>query len=224
MAQGGHAVFRLENTMTAGIRLPLFCLAATILILIWSGIGPHDRATWFLEVAPVLIAIPLFIFTWKKFPLTDLLYILAFIHGTILMVGGHYTYAHVPHMEWLGDGRNNYDKIGHFAQGFIPAIAARELLLRTSPLRPGKWLSTIIILSCLGISALYELIEWAVAEMFGQGAQEFLGTQGDEWDTQKDMMWAGIGAASALTLLSRLHDRALNLLAARYNSAGLQTP
>jgi putative membrane protein len=131
------------------------------------------------------------------------------IHAIILIVGGHYTYARVPFMEFLGEGRNNYDKIGHFAQGFIPAMVIRELLLRTSPLKPGKWLAAIIVFACLGIAAVYELIEFAAAVIYNTGADEFLGSQGDVWDTQKDMMWAGIGAITALLSLSKIHNRFL---------------
>lgn len=190
-------------------KLPLAALAVTIIVFIWSAVTPYDRATWWLEVAPVLIAWPLMISTYRKFRLTDLLYILAAVHAVILMVGGHYTYARVPFVEFLGEGRNNYDKIGHFAQGFIPAIALRELLLRTSTLTPGKWLFALVLFSCLGVSAVYELIEYAAAVAFGAGAGDFLGTQGDVWDTQKDMMWCGIGAITALLALSKLHDKFL---------------
>jgi putative membrane protein len=154
-------------------------------VLVWSGIGPYDQTTWLLEVAPVLIAFPLLFLTYKKFPLTTLLYGLIAAHMVILMIGGHYTYARVPFMEFLGEGRNNYDKIGHFAQGFIPAMVIRELLLRTSPLKPGKWLFALVVFSCLGISAVYELIEWIVAIIVGQGANEFLGSQGDVWTRKK---------------------------------------
>jgi len=177
--------------------------------MIWSGINPHDRLTWWMEVAPVLIAWAVLIPTYRKFRLSDLLYALVAVHAVILMVGGHYTYARVPFMELLGEGRNNYDKIGHFAQGFIPAMAARELLLRTSPMKPGKWLFGLVVLCCLGISAIYELIEWTAAVIYGGSANEFLGSQGDVWDTQKDMMWCGIGAITAMLTLSKLHDRAL---------------
>ena len=165
-----------------------------------------------MEVAPVMIAVPLLFSTYKKFPLTTLLYLLVTLHGIILMVGGHYTYARVPLFDMLGHDRNNYDKVGHFAQGFIPAIAIRELLLRSSPLRPGKWLAAIIIFACLGISALYEIIEWFAAWILAEGANDFLGSQGDEWDTQKDMAWAGIGAIAALLFLTREHNRALERL------------
>lgn len=193
-------------------KLPLAALAVTIIVFVWSAIGPYDRATWWLEVTPVLIAWPLLIATYRKLRLTDMLYVLAAIHAVILMIGGHYTYARVPFVEFLGEGRNNYDKIGHFAQGFIPAIAVRELLLRTSPLKPGKWLFALVLFSCLGVSAVYELIEYAAAVVFGGGAEEFLGTQGDPWDTQKDMMWCGIGAITALVALSKLHDKLLSRL------------
>jgi putative membrane protein len=195
--------------MSHSLCLPLSCLAFVAAVFTWSAIGPFDRATWWMEVAPVLIVLPLLAATYKKFRLTDLLYVLIAVHAVILMVGGHYTYARVPMFDFI-EGRNNYDKLGHFAQGFIPAIVIRELLLRTSPLRPGKWLAGVIVFSCLGISALYELVEWTAAEILGQGADEFLGSQGDVWDTQKDMMWAGIGATAALLSLSHLHDKALS--------------
>jgi putative membrane protein len=198
--------------MENSLKVPASCLAAVILVLIWSAIGPYDRATWWLEVTPVLIAAPLMIATYRKFPLTSLLYILVAVHSIILIVGGHYTYARVPYMEFLGEGRNNYDKIGHFAQGFIPAVAARELLIRTSPLRAGKWLFALVFFSCMGVSAVYELIEWGTAEIAGDGSLEFLGTQGDIWDAQKDMMWCGIGALTALIALSKPHDRFLKKL------------
>lgn len=188
---------------------PLICLAAGVIIFIWSGIAPYDRTTWWMEVAPAILAAPLLLATYKKFSLTTLLYVLIFIHAVILMVGGHYSYARVPFFDWMGESRNNYDKLGHFAQGFIPAMVVRELLLRTSPLKSGKWLFAIIVFACLGISALYELIEWAAAMALGQGADEFLGTQGDAWDTQKDMAFAGLGAVCALLFLSRLHDKYL---------------
>lgn len=198
--------------MENSLKTPVTCLAAVIFVLAWSAIGPYDRATWWLEVTPVLIAVPLMLATYKKFPLTTLLYILAAVHCIILIVGGHYTYARVPYMEFLGEDRNNYDKIGHFAQGFIPAIAVRELLIRTSPLKAGKWLFALIFFSCMGVSAVYELIEWMTSVVAGDGSLEFLGTQGDIWDAQKDMMWCGIGALTALITLSALHDRLLKKL------------
>jgi len=188
-------------------------LILTGVALVVSGIGPVDRATWVLEVAPVLIAAPLLYFTWRPFRLTPLIYRLIFVHALILMLGGHYTYAHVPLGFWLQDlfdfARNPYDRIGHFAQGFVPAIIAREILLRRSPLRPGKWTFFIVCSICLAISAVYEFIEWWAALILGQGAQEFLGTQGDPWDTQWDMFMALVGAVTAQLLLSRIHDRQL---------------
>jgi putative membrane protein len=193
----------------------LLVLAAIALVI--SGIGPHDRPTWVLEVAPVLIAAPLLFFTWRPFRLTPLTYRLIFLHALILMLGGHYTYAHVPLGFWLQDvfdfARNPYDRIGHFAQGFVPAIIVREILLRRSPLVPGKWTFFLVCCVCLAISACYEFIEWWSALILGQGAQEFLGTQGDPWDTQWDMFLALVGAITAQLLLSRTHDRQLARLA-----------
>lgn len=192
-------------------RLALAVLAAVVPLFVWSGIEPHDRFTWFLEVLPVVLVVPLLLATGRRFPLTPLLYILIALHAVILMVGGKYTYAEVPlgfwMQEWFGFTRNHYDRIGHFAQGFVPAIAAREIFLRLSVLRPGRWLHVIVVAVCLAISALYELLEWAVAAMTGAAADAFLGTQGDVWDTQKDMLLALIGATCALLILSRAHDR-----------------
>jgi putative membrane protein len=179
--------------------------------LIVSGIAPQDRLTWWLEVAPVLIALPLLLATRGAFPFTTLAYVLICIHGLILIVGGAYTYAHVPAgfwvQEWFGLERNPYDRLGHLAQGFVPAIVAREILVRTFRLAPGKFLFFITTSVCLAISAFYELIEWWGALALGQGAHEFLGTQGDEWDTQWDMFLALVGAVVAQLLLARLHDR-----------------
>ena len=176
-----------------------------------SGIGPHDRTTWWLEVAPILIAVPVLALTARRFPLTPLAYRLIFVHALILMLGGHYTYAEVPLGFWLKDAlglaRNPYDRLGHFAQGFVPAIVVREVLIRRSPLRPGKWLTFLVLCVCLAISALYELVEWWAALLGGESADAFLGTQGDQWDTQWDMFVALLGAATALLLLSRVHDR-----------------
>ncbi|MFN4052949.1 MAG: DUF2238 domain-containing protein [Acinetobacter junii] len=189
----------------------LFAMLFLVLSLIISGIDPFDRGTWFMEVLPVLIVVPLLIHTYKRFPLTNLLYVLIFIHCMVLIVGGTYTYARVPlgfeMAEWFGLGRNPYDKIGHFMQGFVPAIAAREILLRNDILKHGKMLIFIVISIVLAISASYELIEWAAALALGEGAEEFLGTQGYEWDTQSDMFFALIGSVSALFLLSKWHDR-----------------
>jgi putative membrane protein len=188
-------------------------------VLIWSAIEPHDRLTWWLEVAPALIALLLLAVTRKRFPLTPLLYLLVLVHSVILMVGGHYTYAEVPLGEWLqslnGSDRNDYDKLGHLAQGFIPAIAAREVLVRNHVLARRGWQWFIIVCVCLAISAFYELIEWWAALLSAEAADSFLGTQGYVWDTQSDMMWALIGAISALLLLSRVHDRQIRGLVGR---------
>jgi putative membrane protein len=187
--------------------------AALIALLALSGWKPYDLPTWAMEVAPVVVVLVLLWATHRRFPLTPLLYALIFVHAAILMLGGHYSYARVPLGDWLSEAfglaRNPYDGIGHFAQGFIPAIAMRELLLRHTGLQRGAWLFTVIVLGCLGISAAYELIEWGAAVALGQGADEFLGTQGDPWDTQKDMALAGVGAVAALAGLSRWHDREL---------------
>ena len=191
----------------------LFAMLFLVLSLIISGSDPFDRGTWFMEVLPVLIVVPLLIHTYKRFPLTNLLYVLIFIHCMVLIVGGTYTYARVPFgfemAEWFGLDRNPYDKIGHFMQGFVPTIAAREILLRNDILKHGKMLIFIVISIVLAISASYELIEWAAALALGEGAEEFLGTQGYEWDTQSDMFFALIGSVSALLLLSKWHDRQL---------------
>ena len=200
----------------------MLCCAAFILmlILIISGIHPFDRGTWVMEVLPVLIIVPLLIYTYKTFPLTNLLYSLIFLHAIVLIVGGAYTYARVPLgfeiAQWFSLDRNPYDKIGHFMQGFVPAIAAREILIRHQILAKGKMLSFIVICIVLAISATYELIEWAAALALGQGAQEFLGTQGYEWDTQSDMFFALIGAIAALLFLSKWHNQQLNKLISSY--------
>jgi putative membrane protein len=188
-------------------------------LLAASGYKPHDLPTWAMEVAPVVIVLIILWLSRERFPLTPLLYALIFVHACVLILGGHYTYARVPLGDWMqsafGLARNPYDGVGHFAQGFIPAIAARELLLRLTGLQRGAWLFVVVVLACLGISAVYELIEWGAAVALGQGAEEFLGTQGDPWDTQKDMALAGLGAAAALALLSRWHDRQLAALPSR---------
>ena len=181
-----------------------------------SAISPYDRATWFMEVSPVLVALPVMLATRRFFPLTNLTYFLVGVHGLILIIGGTYTYARVPAgfwaQEWLDLGRNPYDRLGHFAQGFVPAIVTRELLIRVFKLARGKFLFFMTVCICLAISAFYELIEWWAALALGQGAHEFLGTQGDEWDTQWDMFLALTGAVCALLLLSRVHDRQLDAL------------
>jgi len=182
-------------------------------VFVWSAIRPHDYFTWFLEVLPAVIGIGLVTVTYRRFRLTDLAYALIAFHAIILLVGGHYTYAEVPLFNWIRDAfhqlRNNYDKVGHFAQGFVPAVIAREILLRTSPLRPGKWLSFLVISACLGLSAFYEFIEWWVALATGTSAEAFLGTQGYVWDTQSDMFYCFIGSILSLLLFTRLHDRQL---------------
>jgi len=189
-------------------------LSFFVVSLVWSYINPKDQFTWFLEVTPAIIGLILLIVTYKKFPLTPLLYTLILIHMIILMVGGHYTYAEVPLFDWikevLDQSRNNYDKVGHLAQGFIPAILARELLLRKQIVQGSKiWLNYIILSIILAFSAFYELIEWWVALGTGEDAEAFLGTQGYAWDTQSDMMYALIGGILALIFLSRLHDKQL---------------
>ncbi len=193
--------------------------AALIAALALSAWRPYDLPTWAMEVAPVAIVLVLLWTTHRRFPLTPLLYALIFVHACILILGGHYSYARVPLGDWMqaafGLARNPYDGIGHFAQGFIPAIAARELLLRHTGLTRGAWLFVVVVLACLGISALYELIEWGAALVLGQGAEEFLGTQGDPWDTQKDMALAGLGAVLAQGLLARRHDRQLSRITVR---------
>jgi putative membrane protein len=193
--------------------------AALIALLAVSAWRPYDLATWAMEVAPVVVVLPLLWATRGRFPLTPLLYALIFVHAAVLVLGGHYTYARVPLGFWMqeafGLARNPYDGIGHFMQGFVPAIAARELLLRRTGLQRGAWLFTVVVLACLGVSAIYELIEWGAAVAIGQGADEFLGTQGDPWDTQKDMALAGIGALAAQLALARWHDRQLARLPQR---------
>ena len=182
-------------------------------VLIWSAINPADYLTWLLEVLPAIIGLLVLLATRKSFPLTPLVYVLILVHCIILMVGGHYTYAEVPLFDWIRDSfglaRNNYDKVGHFAQGFIPAMVAREILLRKQVVLVRSWLAFLVVCICLAFSAFYELIEWAVAVASGGSAEAFLGTQGYIWDTQSDMGFALIGAVSALLLLSRLHDRQL---------------
>jgi putative membrane protein len=192
---------------------PALLLAVVAIVFVALGIAPKaDRVTWLLENLPVLVAAPLLVATRRRFPLTPLAYRLMFVHALILMVGGHWTYERVPLGNWARDAfglaRNPYDRLGHFVQGFVPAILAREVLRRTSPLR-GRWLAFLVVCTCLAISAAYELFEWLAAVALGQGADAFLGTQGDPWDTQKDMALALAGAVLALALLSRVHERQL---------------
>lgn len=197
-------------------REPLALLVVGAVALVISGIGPRDRATWVLEVAPAVIAAPVLIATARRLPLTPLAYRLIFLHALILMLGGHYTYAEVPAGFWVQDAlhlaRNPYDRLGHLAQGFVPAIVVREVLIRRSPLRPGQWLAFLVLCVCLSISATYELAEWGAAVIGGESADAFLGTQGDQWDTQWDMLTALLGAALSLLLLSRVHDRQIATL------------
>ena len=182
-------------------------------VLIWSGIGPHDYPTWLLEVVPAITAAVILWYTRDRFPLTKLAYILILVHCIILMIGGHYTYALVPLGDWVMEAfdqtRNNYDKLGHFAQGFVPAIVAREILIRNRVVNYPGWRDFLTVCVVLAISAFYELIEWWVALLSEEAADSFLGTQGYVWDTQSDMWFALVGAVLALVLLSRLHDRQL---------------
>ncbi|MGQ0430012.1 MAG: DUF2238 domain-containing protein [Gammaproteobacteria bacterium] len=178
-----------------------------------SGIGPHDRLTWYLEIFPVAIVLPLLYFTARRFPLTPLLYWLIGFHGLVLILGSHYTYARVPPGFWAQDlfdlSRNHYDRFGHMMQGFVPAIAVREILVRLSPLKGGGWLGFLTVMTCLAVSAMYEFLEWWIAAAAGIAADSFLATQGDVWDTQWDMFLAALGATVAVLTLSRVHDRAL---------------
>lgn len=187
-----------------------------VIILLVSAIDPFDRPTWFLEVSPVLIALPIMVITYRRFPLTTLLYVLIFAHALILILGGSYTYARVPLGFWIQDAfslsRNPYDKIGHFVQGFVPFIVAREILLRGGYLSSRRMTAFLSICVVMTVSSFYELVEWWTALLLGQGAYEFLGTQGDIWDTQSDMFYALIGAAAAMVALSRLHDRQMAAL------------
>lgn len=196
-------------------REPTILLIAALTLLALSRVGAQEPGTWVLEIAPILIVAPILVVTARRFPLTPLVYRLLFLHAVVLMVGGHYTYAKVPLGFWvqdaLGLARNHYDRLGHFAQGFVPAMLAREVLLRRSPLERGKWLTFLVVCVCLAISAAYELIEWLAAVLGGSAADAFLGTQGDVWDTQWDMFMALVGATAALAL-SRVHDRQLATL------------
>ena len=188
------------------------------LVLVWSGWQPHDDTTWWLEVAPALIALLVLAATRRRFPLTPLAYWLILGHAVVLMVGGHYTYAEVPVGDWVrdltGGGRNNYDKLGHFVQGFVPAVVIREILVRNRVIARRGWLALIVVSICLAFSAFYELIEWWVALLSAEAADSFLGTQGYIWDTQSDMFLALIGATLAIALLGRVHDRQIKSLGA----------
>lgn len=203
-------------------RYQLSLLAIVLAFFIWSGIDVQDtRLTWVLEVMPVIIALPIMLFTYKRFPLSNLAYTLIALHAIILMLGGHYSYARVPlgfwMNEWFGWTRNNYDKIGHLMQGFGPAIYAREILWRTSPLRPGKWLTFMAISVTMAFSALYEISEWALSALYRADAEAFLGTQGYIWDTQTDMFFCLIGSVLALLTLQKLHNRSVNKVDGQYH-------
>ena len=206
-----------DKTLDAKLHLSL--VISFLAALLWSVIKPHDLFTWFLETAPAMIALAILVATYRRFRLSNLVYVLIWIHAIILLVGGHYTYAQVPLFDWIRDvfhfSRNHYDRVGHFAQGFVPAIIAREVLLRKSPLDPGKLLTFIVISICLAISASYELIEFGVSMATGSAGDAFLGTQGDVWDTQKDMLMCLIGTLTALVAFSALHDRSLRRLVGR---------
>jgi len=182
-------------------------------VFIWSSINPKDYFTWFLEVFPAIVALIILTFTYKNFKFTPLVYSLIFIHSVILMVGGHYTYSEVPLFDFIKDvfnhDRNNYDKLGHFAQGFIPAMVAREIIIRKNIINIEAWRNFFIVCFCLGFSAFYELIEWWVAILSNDSANDFLGTQGYIWDTQSDMAWALFSSIIALILLRKYHDNQL---------------
>jgi len=202
--------------MKSASRTHLALLATVVVVLLWSAWRPHDRFTWLLEVSPGLAAIALLLATYRRFRFTTLCYTLIALHICVLCVGGHYTYARVPFFDWLRPifawQRNNYDRLGHFMQGFVPAVIAREFLLRLNVLARPNWLPFLVLSICLAISALYELIEWCVALLSGAAATDFLGSQGDVWDTQEDMCVALVGAAAALIFLSAIHNRAIKKL------------
>lgn len=210
-----------EESATIPSKLIFLWLFLFFFVLIWSAIHPHDLFTWFLEVLPALLGLVVLAITFRSFRFTRMAYWLMLIHSIILMIGGHYTYAEVPLFNWLRDvfhmSRNNYDKVGHFAQGFIPAIIIREILIRKSPVKKGKWLFFMVVSICLALSVFYEFIEWWVAVLSGTAAESFLGTQGYVWDTQSDMFIALVGAITALSLLPKLHDRELSLHLTAHN-------
>jgi len=193
--------------------------------LIVSGMYPHDYFTWILEVFPGIIGFIVLMFSFKRFRFTDFTYIFILIHCYILFIGGHYTYAEVPLFDWIKElfhqSRNNYDKVGHFAQGFIPAMVVRELFVRLEIVKRGKWLSFLCVCVCLSISACYELFEWFVAVASGQSAEAFLGTQGDNWDTQSDMLFALIGAVCMVVFISGIQDKYINKISVSANHADL---
>jgi len=194
-------------------RFPVALLASFLVLLAWSGAFPHDRLIWVLEAAPAVVAAILLCATFRRFRFTNLVYIGIWLHALILIIGAHHTYAREPLFSWIRDtydlSRNHYDRLGHVAQGFFPALVVRELLLRTSPLRRGKWLFTLVTCACLAVSAFYEILEWWAALVSDEAASTFVGSQGDVWDAQWDMFLALIGAMTAQTLLGRVHDRQL---------------
>jgi putative membrane protein len=206
-----HSQWQKWQRLKPTIWLTLFFLA-----LGWSAWRPHDYPTWWLEVLPALVVLIVIFFTRERFPLTPLAYWLILIHSVILMVGGHYTYAEVPVGDWVrdltGGDRNNYDKLGHLAQGFVPAIVVREILVRNCVVAKRSWLAVIVVSICLAFSAFYELVEWWVALLSAEAAESFLGTQGYVWDTQSDMFLALLGAVLALLILSRIHDRQIRIV------------
>ena len=208
----------LPNVLCPLARRLVWFLVLLAPVLVWSWINPHDRFTWWLESLPAIVGVVLLLGFQKKFPLSTMLLVLVWLQSVVLVVGGHYTYAEVPLGEWakgwFGWQRNNYDKLGHFAQGFVPAILTREILLRTSPLRGSRWLGFLVVCVCLAFSAFYELAEWFTAIMTGEAADAFLGTQGDPWDTQTDMLMALIGATVAMLFMRGVHDRSLGKLLA----------
>lgn len=205
----GHPIVSVESDRRSAVLALVVAWAG----LVFSGVGPNDRFTWILEVAPVLIVTPIVILTRRRFPLTPLLMVLVAFHALVLELGGHYEYARVPLGDWMrhafGFARNHYDRLGHFTQGFVPAIAVREILLRRTPLRRGGWLSFLVSAVCLAISATYEFVEWFTALATGDSATAFLGTQGDPWDTQWDMLMALIGSVVAQLAFARMHDAQL---------------
>lgn len=208
------------------LSLPTALLALVTAALLISGLAPTDRVTWLMETFWVVLGIPLAILTWRRFPLTGLLCCLLALHALVLILGGHYTYARTPVgewlQEWLGLARNPYDRIGHFVQGFVPAVLWREILVRRSPLRGSRWLAPLVVCGCLAFSAFFELIEWWAALIGGSGADDFLATQGDVWDSQWDMFLALVGTTTSLLLLSRLHDRQLDALERRSATDGTE--
>ncbi len=212
---------QVSRPESAGLGVPgILWIAIFTVTLVWSGIAPKETLTWFLEVAPAMIGLVILALTRRRFPLTPLTYLLILVHSIILMIGGHYTYAEVPLGEWVREAfdqtRNNYDKLGHLAQGFIPAIIAREVLVRNAVVRGRRWTSLVVVSICLAFSAFYELLEWWVALLSDEAAEAFLGTQGYVWDTQSDMMYALVGALLALLLLTRWHDRQLERLGGKF--------